>query len=252
MQGFKRSIAQMTILLAAVVAMATAAAGCGGGGDKSGSSSTAATGSQSGAAAPESGSKSGSGADSGSKGAPGSKGAQPGSKGAQPEGGAEPESGSKTEPAPSPGGESGSSGSSSGKSSGSQGSNGSSTGGGAKAQFIGSANKICRKEKKGILERISAYSREHGATGLSASARLVGVVHDVLLPTIETEIEKVAALSPPPGDEQRVEAALDAEREAVATVAALRTLKTLTEVESHFAASDKLIRAYGFGACANG
>ena len=95
------------------------------------------------------------------------------------------------------------------------------------------------------MERMAAYGQKHAGEEKQGESQYAAVVRGVLLPTIETEIAKVAELGAPEGDEEQIEAILAARQEAVDEVAKLNDFDQ-AEYESHFLDADKLTRAYGF------
>jgi hypothetical protein len=246
--------ARLVMLVAIAAATAAIASGCGGGGDDSGNGSTAASGSGAGPgsgaeAGPGGGADSGSGAGSrsggpksGSRSGGAGSGSAPGGSGpGAPPGGSAPKS-----TGPGPGG-------SSGKRPGA-GSGGSKAAPSspAKAQFIKRANAACGRERARAFREAVSYGRKHRSESKSASKLVTGLVNDVFLPKVERQNAAIAKLGAPAGDEARIDAFLADQAKGIDEVAGLSEVKSLDQMERHFAAAGKLARTYGIAACANG
>lgn len=126
----------------------------------------------------------------------------------------------------------------------------------AKAKFVKKANAICTKGVGEGLEALGAeVQKAHKkGDGRSEAELEAESIHMAFLPAIQTEIDKLSALNPPPGDEEQVEAFIDALQGAVDE--SQETEYTASSVadfgQSEFSQSDALAREYGLSACVIG
>lgn len=121
----------------------------------------------------------------------------------------------------------------------------------SKAQLIKRADAACLEETEDILQQMVAYSNKPSSKAKPPNEMFADLAREVVLPVVEAQIADVAELGAPAGDEQRVEAILDARREGIEEVRSLQTLKAFGEIEAHFVKADRLARAYGFKDCTN-
>jgi molecular chaperone DnaK (HSP70) len=109
-------------------------------------------------------------------------------------------------------GESGGGNSESGKSASEKGEESPSSGGGretaAKVQFEKEAEGICNRQWSTIIRKGGAYVEDGSGSGKS-EAQLNAEVITVMLPELETEIERLRELEPPAGEETQVDEYLD-------------------------------------------
>jgi hypothetical protein len=120
-----------------------------------------------------------------------------------------------------------------------------------KAEFIKRASAACREQRADLAERASRYLGGRASKGESP-ALVYGLVHFVVLPTIETEITKIRRLPQPAGEEPGVEAMLAAEDLATDKVATMRRIPSMAAIYSRFGEAEQQFRAFGLPACANG
>lgn len=118
-----------------------------------------------------------------------------------------------------------------------------------KAEFIKQANATCERERAGLTERVADFERVRAPGKPLPKA---DAVHFVYLPTMEAQIWRIEQLEVPRGEQGRVDAMLDAERQAVDTVAVIDRVPAIATAERYFRGADRLFRRYGLQACANG
>jgi len=121
----------------------------------------------------------------------------------------------------------------------------------SKKEFLKEANAACVKRQKGALGSLTAYEEANPANEKPLEEWYADMIRAVILPPIEEEIEEIRAIGAPAGDEQQVEAFLEAEQKDVEEVAALESVKTPLVVEDHFVESGDLAREYGLDRCSH-
>jgi len=132
----------------------------------------------------------------------------------------------------------------------SSGSDGASVSGPAitKAELIKQADALCRKTDEIQKQRMSAYTTEH-PEALSSKAALGVAMKEVALPPVHAEIEGIADLGMPPGDDAKLTAILGGMESALrAAEANPNSLVSFTE--GPFISPGKLAARYGFKDCA--
>lgn len=121
----------------------------------------------------------------------------------------------------------------------------------SKEEFIAQAGAICTKEKTAGLEAMGNYVKQHpGATGQGKVALIGEALQKVFLPSIQRQVDQIRALGAPEGEEQEVEAFLDALQEAVDQ--ASQGTPSGGKFGKAFASSAALAHEYGLTACAYG
>lgn len=122
----------------------------------------------------------------------------------------------------------------------------------AKAKFIERADAICSRATSEALEAVGAQVKKRAKKGGPSESEVQAEsIHTAFLPVIQAEIEELEALAPPPGDEEQMEAFLDALQEDVD--ATMDTEYTPTSVGSfgteEFRDSSALAAEYGLSNC---
>ena len=112
-----------------------------------------------------------------------------------------------------------------------------------KAQFLRQGNAICRQAGAEQMELAGHYKKGQVAPGEYEA------VTAVFLPPMEKELRRLAALSPPQGDEKEVRAILKAIESGVDDAKA-DYLDLFVKQTDPFAEANELARKYGFHACA--
>jgi len=123
----------------------------------------------------------------------------------------------------------------------------------SKAEFIAKADAICAKGQKQVERNFGAFAKKtklnvQQVTKNPTKAQVNGLVHAVLIPAIEQEVTEIRALGAPAGDEDKIEAMLDATEEGIATAEDLpRTV--LEETSVAFGVGSRLAKEYGLTVC---
>lgn len=119
----------------------------------------------------------------------------------------------------------------------------------SKAQLIKRADAACGEQQEGLLEAMTEFAEESKGEGNSGANPAVELVTEVLLPRAEAQTDALAELGAPAGDEQELEAILEARRQAAADLETGEGIESLAAFRSRFAKANRLAGAYGLGAC---
>ena len=111
----------------------------------------------------------------------------------------------------------------------------------SKSDFIAQADEIC---KKGDTELADAAT-EAGLDQNSSEDEINGFITDEVLPNIQQQADDIDALGAPEGDEDDVQAIVDALNEAIAATEDDQNSDAFTDV-------NKLAQDYGLTACGQG
>jgi hypothetical protein len=113
-----------------------------------------------------------------------------------------------------------------------------------KEEFLTQANEICAAGNK----EIDAGAQEAFSGGKPSKADIEQFATETLLPSVESQVEEIRALGVPAGDEDQVNAILDAADQAVEETKADPTLAA-SESGDPFAEANKLANDYGLNEC---
>jgi major membrane immunogen (membrane-anchored lipoprotein) len=130
------------------------------------------------------------------------------------------------------------------------GSSDSSTASITKAEFIKQADADCKKGEEEIQKDLAVYLKEHKDLEKPTEDDYSELVEAVLVPAAEQEIDDIRALGIPSGDEDQVEAMLDA-REASIEKAQEEPKAVVQNGGSVFGEASKLAKEYGLKDCGN-
>lgn len=120
-----------------------------------------------------------------------------------------------------------------------------------KAEYLKQANAACRRERAGLKQRIAEFRRLR--EGDEPREVFNGeLARNVLLPTIENEMEAIRALRAPPGEDGRIDHLLSLEELALTNVVYMERVSSIAAVKREFADSARRLSAYGLPDCANG
>lgn len=123
---------------------------------------------------------------------------------------------------------------------------GSSTGDGgstlSKAEFIKQADALCAKNNTTMAKEAETFTPSSGAKPAEVEEELVT---EIYAPGIGNQAEEIASLGAPSGDEEEVEAIVEAIEAGTETAEE----DPSTFAQGAFAESTKLARAYGFEVC---
>jgi hypothetical protein len=116
----------------------------------------------------------------------------------------------------------------------------------SKSEFLAQGNAIC---EKGDKEIDAAGSKIFTQSQAPSQATQEKFVTDTVVPNIQGQIDGLSALSPPSGDEDQVQAILDAAQSALDKVKADPSLITQQAQSDPFAEANRLAQAYGLDKC---
>jgi len=117
-----------------------------------------------------------------------------------------------------------------------------------KAEFAKQATKICQQGVKEKEAAVSALLKETAnQTGGANSQEIKGLMEESVLPTYSEVVDQLDELSPPKGDEAKLEKIIRKYEAALKSVEA--DPAKAAEGENPFAAADEAAVAYGLEAC---
>lgn len=115
----------------------------------------------------------------------------------------------------------------------------------SKAEFVAAVNSICAKSDQEIESRLAA---EVGKKGIGNAAKEApAIVENVVVPTLEAEIEVLRALEVPPGGDQGVAAVTGALEETINEATA--NPEEFVFAPDPFAKSRQVAQAHGLKRC---
>jgi hypothetical protein len=115
-----------------------------------------------------------------------------------------------------------------------------------KAEWAGKADAICQEVPKGYNEKLAELEEENGKKKLTLSEENL----QAAVPPLLTAIEEMEELTPPKGEEKKVEEIIDA-LESAAKGVEEEPKSELSGPKSPFAEFQKLSGAYGMSFCSN-
>jgi hypothetical protein len=118
-----------------------------------------------------------------------------------------------------------------------------------KAELIKDGDAICKETDKSQEVGLKAYLKKN-PKGQSNEAEQAKMVLAVGLPPIQEEVEELAELGSPPGDEETVQAILSGIEKAIAD-GEKKPTSLLGEENNPFTTVSKLAAEYGFKECNN-
>jgi hypothetical protein len=118
-----------------------------------------------------------------------------------------------------------------------------------KAVFVKEADKICSEADEQLNEEVTEYAEENNIPleKEPTTDQQVELYEAVVLPNVAQQGEDIAALTPPEGDEGKVEEITDGLAEGVEDAEA--DPKQLTEGKNPLADASQKARAYGMKTC---
>ncbi len=119
----------------------------------------------------------------------------------------------------------------------------------SKAEFVKQGNAACRKVRSELPKQIADFERSRAGKKPRTYA---DAAHFVLIPAYEAEVWGVEKLGAPPGDEERIDKMLAAERTAIGSIAVMPRVPSIKGAERHFTDAEKQFRAYGLTDCTKG
>lgn len=116
-----------------------------------------------------------------------------------------------------------------------------------RAELIDRGDKICAETDKAQEAELKAFLEKHPNSQSNQKGR-ARLVREAGLPPLRTELEELAALGAPPGDEKQIEGMLEALENAIER-GEEDPGSLLRDEDNLFVAVERLARKYGFGAC---
>jgi hypothetical protein len=118
----------------------------------------------------------------------------------------------------------------------------------SKSEYIARGDQICAEGSLIIAQRFrQRFERQpEGTTQVAEFSR------EVVVPVLERQLERLRALTPPPGDETEVDAIYDAVERGVAEVRRRPWVIGQPGVGGVFEQANERARAYGFERCEKG
>jgi hypothetical protein len=119
----------------------------------------------------------------------------------------------------------------------------------SKAQFLKQGNAICEEGSKNINSEFEEFSKENNLSETKEPPKAVQeeAVEQILIPSINSQIEEVKALGTPEGDEGELEKLITAEEEVVEE--AEEDPISLFGTSAKQKEANKLANEYGLTAC---
>jgi hypothetical protein len=117
-----------------------------------------------------------------------------------------------------------------------------------KAEFIKKADAACKKSEDQIQADFAAYAKKHKDITKPTEADYAELIDVVLVPNVEQEVEDIRSLGAPSGDEDQVEAMLDALDEGIER-AEDEPKVLISNSTKIFGKASKLAEDYGLKIC---
>lgn len=118
-----------------------------------------------------------------------------------------------------------------------------------KSQFVKRANALCNKERKGLVQEARSYFAERSSDGLPPRVLTAKIVKELAMPVVEAQIEAVRGLGAPEGDEEEIEAMLDAQQRAVDEVKEQKEIDPVNGPVKQFKDVTETYERYGLKWC---
>ena len=125
----------------------------------------------------------------------------------------------------------------------------------SKAAFIKKLDAICAKGNKAAEDNFAAYAKKTNFTPAEinkqmSDAEAAELAKTVLLPAVKQEVAQIRKLSVPSGDQDRIEAMLEAIEEGIETTERIPKV-VLEEISVGFGVANRLAKEYGLQVCGN-
>jgi phosphosulfolactate synthase (CoM biosynthesis protein A) len=118
----------------------------------------------------------------------------------------------------------------------------------SKAEFIEQGDEICTKGDQAIEAEANEFAKENGIdTEKPTKAQQEEVIAQVVAPAVKQQGEEIGDLGPPSGDEEQVEAIVEAVGRGADELE--KDPGGLLEGKNPLKEGSKLARAYGFKSC---
>ena len=125
----------------------------------------------------------------------------------------------------------------------------------SKAAFIKKLDAICAKGNEAAEANFNAYAKKTNFTPAEinkqmSDAEAAELAKTVLLPAVKQEVTQIRKLSVPSGDQDRIEAMLEAIEEGIETTERIPKV-VLEEISVGFGVANRLAKEYGLQVCGN-
>ena len=118
----------------------------------------------------------------------------------------------------------------------------------SKAEFIKQAEAACKKGEESIQKDFKAFVTRYESAAKPTKAELAALVNAAFSGTIEAEVRELRAIEIPSGDEEQVEALIDARAESLKKAEA-EPEEAIADSEKVFGKASRLAKQYGLKAC---
>jgi hypothetical protein len=118
----------------------------------------------------------------------------------------------------------------------------------SKAEFTKKAEAACKKGEESIRKDFKVFAAKYGSAKKPTKAELAALANAVFSGTIEAEVRELQAIDIPSGDEEQVEALIDAREESLKGVEA-EPEEAIADSKKVFGKASKLAKEYGLEAC---
>jgi hypothetical protein len=118
----------------------------------------------------------------------------------------------------------------------------------SKAEFTKEAEAACKKNEEALQKDFQAFVKKHSNVTEPTEADYTELVDVVFVGNIEAEMKELRAIEIPNGDEEQVEALLDAREESLKKAEA-ESEEAITKSEKVFGKASTLAKEYGLEAC---
>lgn len=120
----------------------------------------------------------------------------------------------------------------------------------SKPEFVKRANAICARAKSEGQEWVDDYAKRNSPGDNSQAEISSDIINGAFLPSARKATVGIEALAPPVGDDDQIDAFLEANREAIETAMEDDEVPAELDVPPSFEEPGKLAREYGIDKCA--
>ena len=117
-----------------------------------------------------------------------------------------------------------------------------------KAQFIAKSDAICNDRREKMQKEIGIYLNRSDTRNPEESDVVAATTEPVLIPGAQDQVDEIRALGAPAGEEEQVEALLDAMQQGVDSLDG-KQFATFEEISGEFRQFDEMARRYGLEIC---
>ncbi len=123
-----------------------------------------------------------------------------------------------------------------------------------KAEFVKRADAICAKGNKQLQVQVVGYAKKVGWSGKTppTDAQATEIASTILIPSVQSQHDKIDALGAPSGEEDQVNAILTALQDAIDQAKKDPAALVRQPHDPTFTKADKLAQDYGLTVCGQG